>query len=160
MSGLSLIVAMDKNGLIGKDNSLPWSLPADLKYFRETTSGHPVVMGRKTFESIGRPLPNRLNIILTRTPAFQAEGCTVISSVDKVLEQSQSEEVFIIGGKQVYHLFLPFVQRVYLTRIDEEFEGDTHLQLDLSDFKLVKETFGVKDVKNPHPHRYQLFERN
>lgn len=159
MSGLSLIVATDRKGLIGKDNSLPWSMPADLKYFKETTSGHPIVMGRKTFESIGRPLPNRTNIILSRTPTFKAEGCTTITTASEVFPLAEKEEVFVIGGKQVYQLFFPFIQRVYLTLIDEEFEGDTRLNLDLSDFQLVKDIPGTLNAENPHKHRFQVYER-
>lgn len=159
MKGLSLIVAMDKNGLIGKDNSLPWSLPRDLKYFRETTSGHTVVMGRKTFESIGKPLPNRPNIILSRTPSFEAAGCEVISDIQAVVERSHEEEVFVIGGKEIYYLFFPYIQKIYLTLIDEAFKGDTHLTLDLSGFQKIKDTIGIQDDQNPHPHHFLVYEK-
>lgn len=160
MSKLSLIVAMDKNGLIGKDNSLPWSLPEDLKYFRKTTTGHSIVMGRKTFESLGRPLPNRTNIVLTRDHNFQAEGCLVVTDIQEVLQICENEEVFIIGGKQVYELFFPYVDKLYITKIEEEFTGDTNLLLDLTNFTRTKNEKHFKDEKNPHDFRFQIFERN
>lgn len=104
---ISFLWAEDENGLIGKNNELPWRLPADLKYFKETTMGHPIVMGRKTFESIGRPLPGRKNIILTRDKAFQAEDCLVFHSKDELLEwiEQYDSEVFITGGSEIFRLF-------------------------------------------------------
>ena len=124
---ISLIAAMDKNRLIGKDNSLPWKLPADMKRFKELTTGKPVIMGRKTFESIGRALPNRINIILTRDKSCKAEGCVVVHSIEEALKAAKdSKEVMVIGGAQIYAQFMPIANKMHLTLIDEDFEGDAH----------------------------------
>ena len=124
---ISLIAAMGKNRVIGKDNSLPWKLPEDMKRFKEITSGKPVIMGRKTFESIGRPLPNRLNIIITRDKNYKAEGCIVVHSINEALKAAEgNSEVMIIGGEQIFREFLPMANRMYLTLIDEDFEGDAY----------------------------------
>ena len=124
---ISLIVAIGRNRVIGKDNSLPWKLPEDMKRFKELTTGKPVIMGRKTFESIGRPLPNRINIILTRDKNYKLEGCLVVHSAEKALKAAKgSDEVMVIGGEQIFKEFLPIANRMYLTFIDENFEGDTY----------------------------------
>src|SRR3989338_8105608 len=124
---ISLIAAMDKNRVIGKDNSLPWKLPEDMKRFRGITKGKPVIMGRKTFESIGRPLPDRKNIIITRDRNYKAEGCIVVNSKEEALNAAKgSEEVMIIGGEQIFEEFLPIANKMYLTFIDKEFEGDAY----------------------------------
>lgn len=121
---VSLIVAMAKDRVIGKENGLPWHLPADLKYFKATTMGKPIVMGRKTFESIGRPLPGRKNIVITRNPEWQAEGITVCASLADARHQCvDADEVMIIGGAQIYAATLPSVDRVYLTEVDTIVEG-------------------------------------
>lgn len=122
---LSFIVAMDENNVIGKDNDLPWYLPNDLKYFKKMTSGHTIIMGRKTFESIGRPLPNRKNIVLTRDQQYKAEGCTVIHSVDELESYLHEDEVFLIGGAELFKTTLPKADRLYITRIHATFDGDT-----------------------------------
>jgi dihydrofolate reductase len=126
---VSLVVAAAANGVIGRDNAMPWHLPEDLAHFKRLTLGQPVVMGRKTYESIlaslGRPLPGRTNIVVTRQPGFAAPGCTVVGSLDAALETARgAEEVFVIGGAEIYRLALPRAKRVYLTRIDAAFEGD------------------------------------
>lgn len=123
---VSLIAAIGKNRVIGKDNSLPWKLPEDMKRFKELTIGKPVIMGRKTFESIGRPLPNRKNIILTRDKNYEAEGCKVVHSVEEALKFANANEVMVIGGAQIYKEFLPVANKMYLTLIDEDFEGDAY----------------------------------
>jgi len=124
---ISLIAAMDKNKAIGKNNSLPWKLPADMKRFKELTLNKPVIMGRKTFESIGKPLSNRKNIILTKDKNYRAEGCIAVHSVDEALKANkENKEVMIIGGEQIFKEFLPRANRMYLTLIDEDFEGDAH----------------------------------
>ena len=124
---ISLVAAMGKNRVIGKDNSLPWKLPEDMKRFKELTSGKTVVMGRTTFESIGKPLPNRINIIITRDKNYKAEGCIVVNSVDEALKYAKdADEVMIIGGAQIYQQFLPIANKMYLTLIDEDFEGDAY----------------------------------
>lgn len=146
---ISLIVAMDKNNLIGGENKLLWNIPGELKRFREITSGHPIIMGRKTHESIGRVLPNRANIIITRDPEYKVEGAIVVNSLDQAIQtaqnviaseakQSESPEVFIIGGGQIYAEALPFADRLYVTVIDHEYEGDTYFP-DYSAFSKVLE---------------------
>ena len=123
---LSLIAAMSKNHIIGVNGRLPWHLPADMKHFRQTTAHKPIIMGRKTLESIGRPLPKRHNIILTRNPNYQFPGCTIVHSVSEALAAAGDvEECLVGGGYEIYKLFLPRVQRMYLTFVDVEIEGDT-----------------------------------
>lgn len=125
---VSLIVAMDRQRGIGKDNRLPWRLSADLKRFRELTMGHHLIVGRKTFESIGKPLPGRQMIIVTRQAGFQVEGCFVVNSVDEALRlarERDESEVFVIGGAEIYAQTLALADRLYLTLVDAEAEADT-----------------------------------
>ncbi|MFE4115797.1 dihydrofolate reductase [Priestia sp. YIM B13448] len=160
---ISFIFAMDKNRLIGKGNSLPWHLPADLKFFKQVTSGHPVVMGRKTHESIGKPLPGRENIILTRNISYDSEGCTVLNSISDIedMAKKEKEEVFIIGGAEIYKLAFPIADRLYITTIDEEFEGDTYFpEFNESEWRLVSREKGLKDEKNPYDYYFTIYERN
>ena len=123
---LSLIAAIGKNGELGKDNKLLWSLPGDMKHFRETTSGHPVIMGRKTFDSIGRPLPKRRNIIITRDTTYAHEGVEVVHSLEQALAlfANSDEEIFCIGGAEIYNLSFNKADKLYITEVDEEFEAD------------------------------------
>jgi dihydrofolate reductase len=121
---LSLIVAVAENGVIGKDNRLPWHLPEDLRYFKQVTLGKPVVMGRKTFESIGRPLPGRSNIVVTGDPDWRAEGVLVAHSLEEALTLASGEEVFVIGGARLFAEALPRAQRLYLTEIHRAYQGD------------------------------------
>jgi dihydrofolate reductase len=124
---LTLIVARARNGVIGANGRLPWRLPEDLAHFRRTTMGHPIVMGRRTWESIGRPLPGRRNVVISRQPGFTAAGAEVVADLDAALALcAGAGEVFVIGGAQVYHEALPRAQRLVLTEIDAEFAGDTH----------------------------------
>src|SRR5262245_46555747 len=125
---ISAIVAMSENRVIGANNQLPWHLPADLAHFKAITTGHAIVMGRKTFESIGRPLPNRLNIILTRDPHYSANGCRVASSFPEALAIAGADvpEIFIIGGAEIYQQLLPHIDRLYITLIQHAFNGDTY----------------------------------
>lgn len=124
---ISLIAAMGKNRVIGKDNSLPWKLPEDMKRFKKLTLGKPVIMGRKTFESIGKPLPDRKNIILTKDKNYRAEGCIIAHSADNALKAAKTgKEIMIAGGEQIFREFLPKASRMYLTFIDKDFEGDAH----------------------------------
>lgn len=137
--GISLIAAMAKNRVIGKDNQMPWHIPGELKRFKSTTLGGTLIMGRKTFESIGKPLPGRDTIIITRNADYAAEGCRVASSLEAALELANSEkEIFIAGGAQIYELAFPHVDTVYLTEIDLEVDGDAFLpEFDLSKFERV-----------------------
>ncbi len=128
---LSLIVALAENNCIGIDNKLPWHLPEDLKYFRRLTTGNTVIMGRKTYESIGKPLPNRSNIVISRNADFQAEGVKVVATIeeavklaDSIAEINGNEEAFIIGGAQIYQLTLPLAQRLYVTEVQKTVTGD------------------------------------
>jgi len=126
MTHLSLIVAMDENRLIGNDNQLPWRLPADLAFFKRTTMGKPIIMGRKTFDSIGRPLPGRRNIVITRDPEFSAEGCEVVHGIEAALAGcSDHDEIMLIGGATLYEQTLDQVSCMYVTRIHHSFSGDT-----------------------------------
>ncbi|MBB6444601.1 dihydrofolate reductase [Bacillus benzoevorans] len=159
---ISFIVAMDKNRVIGKDNQLPWHLPADLKFFKKTTMGHPIVMGRKTHESIGKPLPGRENIIVTRNEYYHPEGCTVIHSPAelKSLEAEKQEEVFVIGGAEVFNTVFPIADRLYITVIEHEFAGDTNFpEFDESDWTLVSSEKGETDEKNPYEYSFNIYER-
>lgn len=123
---LSLIAAVADNGVIGIKNQLPWKLPADLQHFKKITMGHPIIMGRKTFESIGRPLPGRRNIVLSRIKHFSIPGCEVVSTLEAALEKlKEAEEVFIIGGESVYKEAMPFAQKLYITQVHAQVEGDT-----------------------------------
>ena len=125
---LSIIAAVARNGVIGKDNQLLWHLPEDMRHFRETTRGKPVIMGRKTWESLPdafRPLPGRNNIVVSRNPAYQPARATLASTLnDAILKAGDAEEVFVIGGAELYRLALPIADRLYLTEIDQDFEGD------------------------------------
>ena len=124
---LTLIVARARNGVIGKDNTMPWKIPGEQAYFKRVTMGHPIIMGRKTWESIGRPLPGRRNIIVTRNPDFVAPGAEVVSGLDAALATcARAAEAFVIGGAELYRLALPSADRLLITEIDHDFEGDTY----------------------------------
>ncbi len=123
---LTAIVAMADNRVIGRDGDLPWHLPEDLKFFKKTTSGHPIVMGRKTYDSIGRPLPKRTNIVLTRDTDWTADGVTVIHSPEELKTLAlESDETFIIGGAEIYKAFLPHLNSLIVTHVHGDYEGDT-----------------------------------
>jgi dihydrofolate reductase len=144
---LSLIVARASNGVIGKDNQLPWHLPADLKYFKAVTMGKPIVMGRKTFQSIGRPLPGRQNIVVTRNPDFDSNGITVVHSVEAAIAAAnQVAEIMLIGGTELYKLSLPLVDRIYLTEIHQNFDGDAHFPLLNSQWQEISREDHVSDA--------------
>lgn len=159
---ISLIFAMDQNQLIGNNNGLPWRLPADLRYFKQVTGGKIVIMGRKTFESIGKPLPNRTNWILTRDSSFQPEGGKTFASVEEVLAAlPPEEEVFVIGGAEVYARFLPVADRLYITRIDHAFAGDAYFPpIDWSEWELFKREEGTVDAQNPYRHTFEVWQRS
>jgi dihydrofolate reductase len=150
---ISLIVAMDQNRLIGKDNDLPWRLPEDLKYFKRITTGHTVVMGRKTFESIGRPLPNRENVVLTHQKDYKKEGATVIHSVEELeaLDAEKEDELFVIGGATLYEQTLDVANRLYITHFPA---------VNLSEWKVVSQTQGIQDEKNPYTYYFTVYERS
>ena len=158
---ISIIAGMDKNRLIGQGNRLPWRLPADMKHFRRHTLGKPVLMGRKTFESIGKPLPQRTNIILTHDLNYRAEGCIITHSIEEALDAATgSEETMIIGGASIYELFFPFTNRLYLTYVHDCFEGDVYFPaFDLADWQEVKRVDRQPDKKNPHPYSFLFLHR-
>jgi dihydrofolate reductase len=159
---ISLLVAMDRNRVIGKNNQLPWHLPADLAYFKKLTMGHTIVMGRKTFESIGRVLPGRENVIVTRNPSFTKENCIIIHSIEKIkkLAAEKNDEIFIIGGAEIFKETLPFADRLYITKIEAEFPGDTFFPpFDESQWQLISCEKGPKDEKNPYDYYFLVYER-
>jgi dihydrofolate reductase len=159
---LSLIVAISNNNCIGKQNELLWKIPADMKHFKETTTGHPIIMGKKTFESIGRALPNRRNIVITRDVQFAMESVEVFHSVEEVADLfiNSEEEAFVIGGGQIYEQFLPLVKKLYVTHVHGDFEGDTFFpHLDPSIWKQTSNTTREVDEFTPHPLDFAIYER-
>jgi dihydrofolate reductase len=158
---LSIIAAMSANRVIGKDNDLPWRLPADWKHFKSLTMGHHLIMGRKTFESIGQPLPGRTTVVVTRQTGYAPEGVLVARSIDQALQMAAGDdEVFVAGGAQLYQQMLPRADRLYLTTIHEEFEGDTDFpEFEESDWKLISEEGYAADEKNPYPYTFLIYER-
>lgn len=157
---LSLIAAMDNNRLIGKDNTLPWHLPADLKYFKSVTMSKPILMGRKTYDSIGRPLPGRQNIVLTRGD-IEIEGVSVVNSIDQAIAVAgDAEEVMVIGGGSIYELVMPKVERMYLSYIDGEFEGDAWFpEFNENDWEILDEITQMPDEQNAYACRFVTYQR-
>ncbi|MEL6864612.1 MAG: dihydrofolate reductase [Bacteroidota bacterium] len=160
---ISAIVAIAKNRVIGRDNDIPWYLPADLKYFKKTTLNHHILMGRKCYDSIGRPLPKRTNVILTRNPFFIVSNCLVVNSLEKGIELARSngeEELFIIGGAQIYEISMPYWDRLYLTDVDLETPGDVLFpEMDWSKWKELSSEPHQPDEKNEHPYTFRILER-
>jgi dihydrofolate reductase len=162
---VSAIVAIGKNGVIGREGNLPWHLPDDLKRFRALTWGKPIIMGRRTFESIGRPLPGRTNIILTRQPEYRAEGCVVASSPAEAFSLAASggaAEAVVIGGSEVFERLLPRCDTVYLTIVEGIFEGDVFFPvtpLDSPDWEVVEEQLHPADARNPFATRFRILNR-
>ena len=156
---LSAIVAMASNRCIGRDNTLPWRLPADLQRFKRLTLGHTLVMGRKTYESIGRPLPGRTMLVVTRQRDWAPEGIEVAHSLEQALERARGDEVFIAGGAQLYQQTMDRVRRLYLTRIEREYEGDTFFpDVDLSGWRLTAEESHPATATTP-PFAFLTYER-
>lgn len=158
---LSIIVALAENNVIGKDNRLIWHLPRDLKHFKETTSGHYIIMGRKTFESNGRPLPNRTNVIITRDRNYTAEGCVIVHSFEEAIKEAKNDsEAFIIGGGKIYERALPLVDRIYLTKIHHSFEGDTFFPaINMDEWELTDQRDFEVDEKNRYPFSILVLDR-
>ncbi|MCY9661636.1 dihydrofolate reductase [Paenibacillus chondroitinus] len=157
-----LIAAMDKNRVIGKDNDIPWRIPNDWRYVNQITKGHTIVLGRRNFESIGKVLPDRRNIILSRDTELSIEGCEMAHSIQEVFDLCQNEEkIFIFGGEQIYKLFMPYVKKMYVTKIHHEFEGDTYFpEIDFSEWKEVSVEKGITDSKNPYTYFFHIYDRN
>ncbi len=158
---ISLVVAMTRNRIIGRDNALPWRLPEDLKHFKSTTLGKPVLMGRKTFDSIGKPLPGRTNLVLTRDAGWKADGVIVVHSIDEALSRAgDAAEVAGIGGAEVFTLLLPRATRIYLTRIDADIAGDTVFPvLEPSQWREVSCRRFPADERNAHDMTFVTLER-
>lgn len=157
---LSLIVAMDQNGVIGRGGVLPWHLAADLARFKKLTMGHTLVMGRKTYESIGCPLPGRTSIVMTRQKNYQPPGVEVASDLSEALSRNLAkDDVFIIGGGDIYRQALSQVDRVYLTRVHAQVGGDVSFSFNITDWLLVEDIFREADEKNRFPLNFQVYER-
>ena len=167
MITLSVIVAAAENGVIGRNNALPWHLSEDLRYFKRVTMGKPIVMGRKTFESIGRPLPGRTNIVISRNPCYSAEGVHVVSTLDAALELAESvalidgaEELMVIGGAQIYADSLPRAGRLYLTEVHAEVDGDAYLPpIDWSQWREMCRERHEAVAPNPYDYSFVVYER-
>jgi len=157
----SLVVAMARNRVIGRDNQLPWRLPADLAYFKRITMGHPVIMGRRTYESIGRPLPGRLNIVVSRSPQFSAPGCTVVPSLAEAWRAAgDAEEVCVIGGTSIFAEALPAADRIHLTEVEAEVPGDTWFpEFDRSEWTEREVERHAPDERHAYPFRIVVLER-
>ena len=162
---VSAIVAAGHDNVIGKDNELPWYLPADLKFFKRTTSGHHIIMGRKCFESIGKPLPKRTNIILSRNPYYVVSNCIVCTSIEEALslaEEQEQEEVFIIGGGEIYKAAWEYLDRIYITEVDIKIEGEnlTYFpEVDEKEWNLISKDDQQPDERNEYKYSFLLYER-
>ena len=160
---LSIIVAKGKNNIIGKDNKMVWHLPEDLKHFKNLTTGHTIIMGRKTFESLGKPLPNRKHIIFSQNPDFKVndENVEVVHSLLQIQDLIEGkEEAFVIGGAMIYNFLMPYVKKMYVTEIEKDFEGDTFFPI--IDSEVWKETSrekGIKDEENNLDYYFVTYER-
>lgn len=158
---VSVIVAVAENGVIGDKNSLLWHISEDLRNFKRVTSGHPVVMGRKTFESLGRPLPNRRNVVITRQD-IAIEGCDVVHSLEEALGLFPAEEeVFVIGGAQIYREAMPLADRFYLTRVHRAYEGDTSFpEWSASEWRLTASEHFERGEKYEYPFTFEVYDRD
>ena len=158
---LSCIAAVSENGVIGRKNGLPWKLSADLSRFKQLTTGHAIIMGRKTFASIGRPLPNRSSIVMSRDWKYDSPGVVVVHSFDQAVAACQDQhEAFVIGGEAVFREALPRTQRLYLTRVHANVEGDVYFpDTDLAGWKILRRQHHPRDDKNDYPFTFFVYER-
>lgn len=159
---ISMIWAMAENGVIGKDNDIPWHLPLDFAYFKEQTLGKRMLMGRKTWESLGgKPLKGRTSIVITRDTGFQAEGAQVIHTLEEALaEGRKDDELMIIGGAEIYGMMLPYADKLLVTRIHEDFEGETKFpDVPWEEWKEVSSVQGIRNEQNPYDYRFYVYER-
>lgn len=161
---LSIIVAKSKNNVIGKDNKLIWHIPEDLKRFKNLTTGHTIIMGRKTFESLGRVLPNRYHIVLSKNKEnfiIKDENVEVLDDIKNLKKYiNTEEECFVIGGETIYKLLMPYCKKMYITEIDEDFDGDVYFpKIDLNQWKVIKKEKGITNEKNPYQYEYITYKR-
>jgi dihydrofolate reductase len=164
---IAIMVAAADNGVIGRNNALPWHLPGDLQYFKRVTLGKPVIMGRKTFDSMGRPLPGRTNIVISRNPAYRAEGAKVVPSLQRALLLAEEvalidgvEEVVVIGGADIYRLALPLAGRLYITEVHAKIEGDTHFPpVDWGEWCESARERHQAEGPNPYDYSFVIYER-
>lgn len=160
---ISIIAAVAKNNVIGKNNSLVWHMPADLKYFKETTSGHYIIMGRKTFESFGKPLKNRTHIIVTRNKEYSYPGCHIAHNIDdaiKIAKENNQEEVFVLGGAEIYRQSIGLSDKLYITEIKEYFDGDTFFPIiNENEWEEVERNEFEPDDKNKYPYAFVRYDR-
>ncbi len=160
---ISAIVATAHNGVIGKDNEIPWYLPADFAYFKRVTLNHHIIMGRNCYESIGRPLPKRTNVIVTRNLFYVASGCVIVHSVEeglKLAEMNGEEEVFIIGGGEIYKQTMHLLDKIYITEVDLNTEGSVFFpEINTNEWHLVSEEKHLKDEKNEWDYTFKIFEK-
>jgi dihydrofolate reductase len=160
---ISLIVAMSSNRAIGLDGQMPWHLSADLKRFKQITMGHPIIMGRKTFDAIGKPLPGRTNIIVSRNPSYKPEGCIAVDNVEAAINHGcrLSDEVFVIGGATLYEATLPLADTLYITQINQEFKGDTFFpDVDSNHWIEVEREDVVDDAKVGFTYSFLKLQKN
>ncbi|MCC9136286.1 dihydrofolate reductase [Pontibacter silvestris] len=159
---IAIVVAAAENNTIGKNNEMPWHLPADLRHFKEITMGHPILMGRKTFESIGKLLPGRTSIIITTQKDYKAEGCIITHTLEEAIERAKEldEQICIIGGAKVYKQVLPLVDVIHLTRVHQTFEGDAFFpELDMDEWQAVSELHHEPDEKNKYSYTFLELHR-
>ncbi len=160
---ISAIVAATRNWVIGKDNEIPWYLPSDLKYFKKTTLDHHIIMGRKNYESIGRPLPKRVNIVVTRKKGYEAPGCVVVHSIEdalKVARDNKETEAFICGGGEIYKQTMDIIDRLYFTEIEATVEGDIFFpEFSEDDWELVSIERNQADDRNEYGYNFKVYER-
>lgn len=160
MNSISMMVAKGENNVIGKDNKLIWNIPNDLEYFKQVTTGNTIVMGRKTYESIGRPLPDRTNVVLTTNKDFQDDRVTIVHSVDEVLHMETDGDIIIIGGDSIYKQFIDHADTLFVTEIKEYFDGDTYFpEVDKDLWKIINSIKGEKDDKNSYDYYFNIYKR-
>ncbi len=160
---ISLVVAVSTNNAIGKNNQLLWTLPNDMKFFKNKTWAMPVVMGRKTFEALGKPLNGRFNIVITKQKDFKPEGTTVVDSLEEAIKTAYAadyKEVMIIGGGQIYQQSMPIADTLYLTRVDAELEGDTSFpEIDTNEWEMISQETHTADEKHAYAYHFQIWNR-
>ena len=159
MTRIAFVVARDRRGVIGKGGKLPWRLPDDMKHVRALTIGKPLIMGRRTYESIGRPLPDRTNIVLTRDPTFNAEGVKIARTPDEALKLAgDAPEIIVFGGAEVFQQFMPMTDRIYLTEVEADVGGDTYFVPE-GEWKVIESEQHEADARHPYAFRFITLER-